>query len=163
VVSIDASKGSFHDMPIDFIIDLSNVRFLDLSFNPSLIIPPIRPFLISSSLETLNLSYCDLEYLPDRMFIFLFYLQILDLSYNRLNRLDESVTGLPISLRVLYVHGNPIEEEVELSYLNSVFIDILHRDTYTKQHLDILYKKNNTIRPTIKYYLLLILILFVTC
>ncbi|XP_071441332.1 insulin-like growth factor-binding protein complex acid labile subunit [Hetaerina americana] len=85
-ISDNSLLKSFHPESISMATEL---RILSLSGNVNLFDKISGPILISESLEELDLSRCEIEYLHDDAFSQLKHLTFLNLAYNKLRKIPE--------------------------------------------------------------------------
>ncbi|KAG7214149.1 hypothetical protein KM043_001500 [Ampulex compressa] len=107
---LNLSHNVLHSLHQDVFEHLGNLKVLDLAGNPFTTID-LRTSLALSSLaylEELDLSYCQIDTLPDDQFRMARHLRKLSLSGNRLRKLPAALERLS-ALEQLYLDENPLE------------------------------------------------------
>ncbi|XP_066995916.2 carboxypeptidase N subunit 2 [Anabrus simplex] len=104
------------------------LQVLYLENNP-LILPENSAFLVSSSLLILDLSFCNITFLPRRVFTKLPLLRSLKLNSNSLKEISFEILAKLKELKVLDLRNNRInsvrtEEFLNLDFKNNLFVDL---------------------------------------
>ncbi|XP_035772900.1 uncharacterized protein LOC118456346 [Anopheles albimanus] len=96
------------------------LRYLDLNDNYNLPVENITHF---AQLQTLHLSLCRIETIPERLFASMTNLQHLNLAYNRLTTID--LIQFPTSLTLLFLNGNDLHT---ITLGGAIFPSLEHLD-----------------------------------
>jgi Leucine-rich repeat (LRR) protein len=112
ILSLDGNKLQY--LNPDTFVGLRIFQSLNLSNNPSLLIPTDRQFINSHCLQVLVISGCNITSVSVKTFANVNVLEELDLSENNLSRVDINILKVLPHLSALYLNFNPLQCDCQL-------------------------------------------------
>ncbi|XP_069694838.1 leucine-rich repeat transmembrane neuronal protein 3-like [Periplaneta americana] len=98
----------------DVFMHLTKLNYLHLDENEKLYIPSDSSFLNSPTLETLDISECNLSLITSKSFENMSYLKEVDFSGNNVKGVDKGLFATIPRLSNLFLTGNPLECDCDL-------------------------------------------------